>query len=314
MSVKAGKKASSPIPQRNTLRGVWELARFHTRESWLCWYPSIWGACIAASSQNVVLDPYAFLKVIFGIWVSVTVSHAAFCTFNDICDQNLDVHVERCKTRPLPSGMISNRNAVLAFLLWMPVTVWVTNATLGDKAVIAFVPIWILSFVYPFMKRLIPFPQVVLGATIGAAVFPGWVAITQRLDDVGEAVPLFWATAVWVVYFDVIYATQDSPDDEKIGVKSLAIFMAKHMTTFLSVLAILQVALFAQAARQAHSSLIFWIFGVCVWALNMPWHLLSLDISDRKSGGRVFKANIKLGLYMTGVSIAELIVNRVRLS
>lgn len=81
MSIKAKEKASSPISPRNTLRGVWELARFHTRESWLCWYPAIWGACVAASSQHVVLEPYDFIKVIFGIWVSVTASHAAFCTF-----------------------------------------------------------------------------------------------------------------------------------------------------------------------------------------------------------------------------------------
>lgn len=232
---------------------------------------------------------------------------------SDICDQNLDLHVERCKTRALPSGMITTRDAVLAFLLWIPITIWVTWATLGDKAVVGFVPVWILSFVYPFMKRLIPFPQVVLGAAIGAAVFPGWVAITQQLDHLADAIPLFSATACWVVYFDVIYATQDTPDDEKIGVKSLAILMASHMQTFLSVLAILQVALFALAARQARSSLIFWILGVCVWALNLPWHIISLDTSDRRSGGRVFKANIKLGLYLTVVSIAELVVNRVQL-
>lgn len=61
---------------------------------------------------------------------------------------------------------------------------------------------------YPFMKRVISFPQVVLGIVIGCAVFPGWVSVSNNLDRLTEAAPLFFATAVWVIYFDVFYAIQ----------------------------------------------------------------------------------------------------------
>lgn len=81
----------------------------------------------------------------------------------------------------------------------------------------------------------------------------------------------------------------------------------------LAFLAILQVAFFAVTALKAHMSLIFWVFGLGVWALNMPWHVLSLDMRDRKSGGKIFKRNIMLGLYMTGIALVELAVTRVYL-
>lgn len=60
-------------------------------------------------------------------------------------------------------------------------------------------------------------------------------------------------------------------------------------------------------------SAIFWVLGVGVWAVNIPWHLFSLDLQDRTSGGRIFKANIKLGLYMTAVTVIELFITRVYL-
>ena len=59
---------------------------------------------------------------------------------------------------------------------------------------------------------------------------------------------------------------------------------------------------------------VFWILGLGVWAVNVIWHITSLDLSDRKSGGKIFKANIMLGLYMTGISILELAVSRLSIS
>ena len=129
-------------------------------------------------------------------------------TSSDLCDRNLDSHVERCKVRPLPAGMITFPEAIVAFLAWLPVVAAITYSTLGEAGILTFLPIWGLSLVYPFMKRLIPFPQVVLGAIIGAAVFPGWAAITGDLSDLENALPLFAATMSWVVYFDLCYALQ----------------------------------------------------------------------------------------------------------
>lgn len=224
-------RPSSPALQqsRDVVRGVWELARLHTREAWLCWYPAgmqwclsflvangsdtsstVWGACLSAGSQDASIDLLKFLQIIFGIWSSVTASHCAGCTFNDLCDKDLDAGVERCKTRPLPAGMIEYWEAVVAFCGWMVVAVGTTYLTLGEAGVVTFVPVWVLSLMYPFMKRYTSFPQVVLGAVIGGAVFPGWASVTGHLHGLDQALPLFAATMSWVIYFDVFYATQVS--------------------------------------------------------------------------------------------------------
>ena len=209
--------------------------------------------------------------------------------------------------------MITFNEAVIAFLAWIPATIAITYYTLGGIGVTTFTPIWLLSLIYPFMKRVIQFPQVILGVIIGAAVFPGWAAITNDLSGLDKALPLFAATMTWVIYFDVFYAMQDREDDAKIGVKSLAVLLGGRTWLFLAFLGFLQVGLFAITALKANLSFVFWVFGLGVWALNLPWHDFSLDMSNRKSGGNIFKANIMLGLYMTGIALVELITTRVYL-
>ncbi|KAL7952722.1 UbiA prenyltransferase family [Trichoderma compactum] len=299
---------SSKKGQRDVFRGIWELARLHTREAWVCWSPAIWGACVAAGTRDVTIDLYTLSSVLFGIWASITATHCTFCTFNDICDRNLDAHVDRCKSRPLPAGMISPPEAIVAFVAWMWASLYITRFTLGEPAVTAFVPIWVLSAVYPFMKRFIPFPQLVLGGVIGAAVFPGWAAVTRApLDMWGgmvarDALPLFGAGFCWVVYFDIFYATQDAPDDKAIGVLSMAVLLGKKVKLLLGVLGMLQVLFWVVAAYTARLSTFFWFAGVGVWAMNIPYHLATLKLADRHSGGKVFKANIMLGLYMSALT------------
>ena len=209
--------------------------------------------------------------------------------------------------------MITYGEAVTAFFLELPLTFAVVCYMLGQPGLITFGPIWALSAVYPFLKRHISFAQLFLGAIIGGAVFPGWVAVTGDMNGLERALPLFAATMSWVIYFDLIYATQDREDDAKVGVKSLAIFLGDKAWIFLAGLGLLQVAFFAVTAFRANLSYIFWVFGLGVWALNLPWHVLSLNLDDRKSGGRIFKRNIMLGLYMTGIALAELITTRVYL-
>lgn len=131
-------------------------------------------------------------------------------TLSDICDVEFDKQVERCKVRPLPAGMLTVGEAYVALLAWLPVVFGTTYLTLGEAGVWTFTPVWVLSIIYPFMKRVTSFPQIVLGAIIGAAVFPGWASATGDLSTLSQGLPLFLATASWVVYFDLFYAEQVS--------------------------------------------------------------------------------------------------------
>jgi hypothetical protein len=70
-----------PSSTRNPIHGVWELARLHTREAWLCWYPCIWGACAAIGTYDASIGLGALGQMLFGIWASVTATHCTFCTW-----------------------------------------------------------------------------------------------------------------------------------------------------------------------------------------------------------------------------------------
>ncbi|KAF3905060.1 hypothetical protein AA313_de0207203 [Arthrobotrys entomopaga] len=292
--------------KRNTTLGVIKLARLHTLESLLCVYPAIWGACLSAGRHKKSFTIASFLNVLFANWVSMTIAHMTFCTFNDIVDRNFDGKVERTKIRPLPAGMITVRNAVIAFIVEMGLTVYISYRTLGYDGALVCVPVWILSTIYPFMKRVVQCPQLILGPIIGMAVLPGWVSVIGNLDTIGDAIPMVLAVSAWVVYFDTIYATQDTNDDKKIGVKSLAVLLHNHMHQFLGFLGSIQIALLSFTARKANMSALFWSLGVFVWGMNIPLQLLALDVKQPKTGGKVFLMNILLGLWITLVAIAEL--------
>lgn len=134
--------------------------------------------------------------------------HPLIACVSDICDRDFDKDVERCKVRPLPAGMLTTREALIAFFAWIPIVYGTTYLTLGNAGMWTFAPVWALSMIYPLMKRVTNFPQIVLGAIIGAAVFPGWASVTGDLSTLDQAVPLFFATASWVIYFDLFYAEQ----------------------------------------------------------------------------------------------------------
>ncbi|KAK6544878.1 hypothetical protein TWF694_001557 [Orbilia ellipsospora] len=292
--------------KRNTTLGVIKLARLHTLESLLCVYPAIWGACLGAGRHHKSFTIASFLGIIFANWISMTIAHMTFCTFNDIVDRNFDGKVERTKVRPLPAGIITVRAAVIAFIMEMALTVYISHKTLGYEGALVCTPVWILSTIYPFMKRVVQCPQLVLGPIIGMAVLPGWVSVAGNLDSISDAMPMVLAVSAWVVYFDTIYATQDTNDDKKIGVKSLAILLHDHMHQFLGFLGSMQIALLCFTARKANMSALFWSLGVFVWGMNIPFQLLSLDVKQPKTGGKVFLMNILLGLWITLVAIAEL--------
>ena len=111
---------------------------------------------------------------------------------SNMCDRDLDLHVDRCKSRPLPAGMILLTDAVTAFVAWMALSLDIIYIMLGPLGLVSFTPVWAI---YPFMKRLIPFPQVLRGLVIGSAVFPGWISVSNSLQNMDEAIPLFLATA-----------------------------------------------------------------------------------------------------------------------
>ncbi|KAF3920053.1 hypothetical protein ABW21_db0208492 [Orbilia brochopaga] len=145
---------------RNVPLAIWRLLRYHTFESLLFVYPTVYGACYSLMTDKDSARPYSeFWKIILGHFISSILSHGSSCTFNDIADRKFDAQVERTKNRPLPSGMITVGEAYVAYLIEFAITIYATYATLGPDAALTWGPLWLLFVVYPFMKRVVQWPQ-----------------------------------------------------------------------------------------------------------------------------------------------------------
>jgi len=199
---------------REKLSAYVQLTRFDRPiGNYLLLWPTYWALWIAAEG----LPPIGLL-IIFTLGVFLT--RAAGCAINDYADREVDGHVSRTKQRPIPSGRVTAKEALLVFAVLMLCAFGLVLLTNLSTILLSFGAL-VLAAIYPFMKRYTHFPQVVLGAAFS------W-AIPMAFTAVGESVPwyawlIFVANLAWTTGFDTLYAMEDREDDLKIGVKSTAI-------------------------------------------------------------------------------------------
>lgn len=180
-------------------------------------WPTLWALWIAAEGVPK-------LDVLLVFTLGVILMRAAGCVINDFADRHVDGHVKRTENRPLASGRISSR-AALMFFFGLTLLAFLLVLTMNTLTILlSFVGVG-LAACYPFMKRYTHLPQVVLGMAFGWAIPMGFAA---QLDSVPSyAWLLFVANILWTVAYDTLYAMVDRDDDLKIGIKSTAILFGK---------------------------------------------------------------------------------------
>jgi 4-hydroxybenzoate polyprenyltransferase len=209
--------------------------------TWLLLWPALWGLWIAAEGQP---QPVIFVVMVLG----VIVMRAAGCVINDFADRHLDPHVARTRGRPLAAGQVTPGEALALFILLSLLAVGLVlllNRLAQALAVIG----WLMTVTYPFTKRFISAPQVVLGAAFGWSIPMAFAAETGSVPQLAW---LMWLSViVWAVIYDTMYAMADRADDLRIGVKSTAILFGTADVLIVSVLMIalvLALALVGQVA------------------------------------------------------------------
>jgi 4-hydroxybenzoate polyprenyltransferase len=180
---------------------------------WLLLWPTLWALWIAGDGRPT---PHIFVVFVLG----VIIMRSAGCVMNDFADRDFDGDVERTKDRPLATGQVTPAEAIVLFLALSLVAIALV-LTLNRLTQMLAVAGAALTVVYPFMKRIMPAPQLVLGAAFGWGVPMAFAAETGELPRLAW---LVWLTAVvWAVIYDTMYAMADRDDDLRIGVKSTAI-------------------------------------------------------------------------------------------
>ncbi|WP_425337478.1 4-hydroxybenzoate octaprenyltransferase [Edwardsiella hoshinae] len=164
-------------------------------------------------------------KLLFVFTSGVFFMRAAGCVINDFADRNFDGHVKRTCQRPLPSGVLSEREAKTLFVLLVALS-FALVLTLNALTIWLSVAALTLAWIYPFMKRFTHLPQVVLGMAFGWSIPMAYAAVSESLPL--SCWLLFAANICWTVAYDTQYAMVDRDDDLRIGIKSTAILFGRY--------------------------------------------------------------------------------------
>ena len=204
--------------RHNRLREYLKLIRFDRPiGTLLLLWPTLWALWLAGEGNPSITNLAVFA-------VGVFLMRSAGCVINDFADRNIDGRVERTKQRPLATGSVSVREALLLFIVLSAAAFMLVLMTNELTIMLSFVAIALASS-YPFMKRYTYLPQVVLGAAFAWSVPMAYAAETSTLPH--KVWLLYLGTLVWTVAYDTIYAMVDREDDLKIGVKSTAILFGQ---------------------------------------------------------------------------------------
>jgi 4-hydroxybenzoate polyprenyltransferase len=269
--------------------------------SWLLLMPCWWSAALAA---GITHDISRLPLVIALFLVGAFAMRGAGCTWNDITDRDLDARVERTRSRPIPAGQVSVPQA-LVFLVAQALIGLAVLLQFNRFAVITGIASLAIVAVYPFMKRITWWPQVVLGLAFSWGALMGFAVTLGRID--ATALFLYAGSIAWVIGYDTIYAHQDAEDDALIGIKSTARLFGAHTHQALIVFYAMAVVLIGVAIRLAGAGFPAWI-GLAAFAVHLAWQIKRLDVSDPALCLRIFKSNRDAGLLLFAGLLANAVV------
>lgn len=269
--------------------------------SLLLLWPCAWSTALAAPPGCL---PDGDLLALFA--AGSLVMRGAGCTINDMWDAGFDREVERTRDRPLASGAVTHRQAgaflaaqlaaglgVLCSLPHLEYTFLVGAASLP------------LVAVYPLMKRVTDYPQVVLGLTFNWGTMVGWAAVHGSIDW-GVVGPLYGAGVAWTLVYDTLYAHQDKADDARLGLKSTALTFGDGGT---------RTALYGlTAAALAGWGAAGWACGVAASPLycggcaaaaaHLVWQVRTADLDDPANLAERFRSNNQVGALVFASCVA----------
>jgi len=194
----------------------------------LLFWPCLWGLTIAYDF-NSQLEKFYFYSLLF--LLGSMLMRSAGCIVNDIVDKNFDKKVERTKNRPIASGKVSVKLAIIySFILCgLAFLVLINFNKFTILMALLSMP---LAFTYPLMKRFTYWPQLFLGITFNYGLVLAWISINNSINLV--PIIFYFGAIFWTLGYDTIYGYQDIKDDEIIGVKSTSIKFKNNPKKFIS--------------------------------------------------------------------------------
>ena len=255
----------------------------------LLFWPCAWGLTLAYDfSKN--LNNYFFYLILF--FLGAVLMRSAGCIVNDILDKEFDAKVFRTKDRPIASGKISIKLAIiyslilcfLALLILLNFNLFTIILALGSMP---------LAFTYPLMKRFTYWPQLFLGITFNYGLILGWTAIK---GEIGIVPILFYIGAIfWTLGYDTVYGYQDIKDDEIIGLKSTSIKFKNNAKQFLLICYSLVYVFFLAAGFNMNFRYIYFVISIIPFLHLFFFQIKKFNPSSSLTCLKIFKSNNFLG-------------------
>jgi len=265
--------------------------------SWLLLMPCWWSSGLAGMHAGH-LPSWRHVTLFF---IGAFAMRGAGCTWNDLVDRDLDTKVERTRSRPIPSKQVTVAQAILFMLAQALVGLLVLLQFNYFTVLCGFVSLLVVA-IYPFMKRITYWPQIVLGLAFAWGALIGWPATFGRLD--WPALVLYAGSISWVIGYDTIYAHQDREDDLMIGIKSTALLFGENTQPMLASFYAGAVVLIGAAGLMAGGGM-FFLIGLTGFAAHLAWQVLRLDINDSAYCLMLFKSNRDAGLILFGAMLID---------
>ena len=268
----------------------------------LLFWPCIWGLTLVYDF-NSSLNNYIFFSSLF--LAGSILMRSAGCIVNDIVDKNFDKKVERTKNRPIASGKVSVKFALiysiilcgLAFLVLINFNKFTIYMALISMP---------LAFTYPLMKRITYWPQFFLGITFNYGLVLAWISISNEISLV--ALVFYFGAIFWTLGYDTIYGFQDIKDDEIIGVKSTSIKFKNDPKKFLLFCYLVFFMSLIFVGISMNFKLFYFIFLILPAVQLFVFQIKKLNISNTNDCLTKFKSNNLLGLIvLINIFIGKLI-------
>ena len=208
-------------------------------------WPTLWALWLAGAGR-----PYWLLVCIFVM--GTILMRSAGCVMNDVADRKFDGQVERTQRRPLATGEVSVKEALL-LAAGLSLTAFVLVLSLNTLTIMLSVAALLLAISYPFTKRFFVMPQAYLGIAFGFGIPMAFAAQTATVPMVAWL--LLLANIFWAIAYDTEYAMVDRDDDLKIGIHSSAIFFGRYDV----------------AAVMACYLAMLLLLGLAGWQLKLAW-------------------------------------------
>ncbi len=257
-------------------------------------WPTWWALWLASAD-------FPSWKLLLIFTLGVFVMRAAGCAINDYADRLLDPQVARTAGRPIASGRVSPREAVVVFSILLAIAFALVSLTNKLTIQLAFAGAT-LAVVYPYSKRYTYLPQVVLGAAFGWSIPMAFAAVTNTVPPLGWL--LFIGNILWSTIYDTEYAMVDREDDLKAGAKSSAILFGDADVPILGMLMGTFLLAMLFVGQRAGLGWPYWL-ALLVAAGLFAWQLWLIRHRAREACLAAFRHNNWLGLTLwVGIALA----------